>query len=191
MFLKSHTLHFAGLTSPSRPSTFLPMTAHSPLPYRDTRPHGAADDYFVINATFRFILREFGWEELRRYWSRLGREYYAPVSQAWREGGLPAVASYWRAFFAAEPLSEVLVSCSHERVELEVKTCPAIGHLRAEQREIVPCYCQHCYFVGQSMAEAAGLAMRVEGGNGSCRQVFFAASAAQPSQELSRIEEVR
>ena len=75
----------------------------APLPYRDTKPVGAADFYFAINATFRFILQRFGLEGLRRYWTDLGAQYYAPVSAAWKQRGLPGVAAYWRAFFAAEP----------------------------------------------------------------------------------------
>ncbi len=75
----------------------------SPLPYRDTKPVGAADFYFAINATFRFILRRFGVEYLHRYWTDLGTQYYAPLTADWKQRGLSGIAAYWRAFFAAEP----------------------------------------------------------------------------------------
>ena len=32
----------------------------SPLPFTDTKPTGAADFYFAINATFRFIQKRLG-----------------------------------------------------------------------------------------------------------------------------------
>ena len=32
----------------------------NPLPYTDTKPVGAADFYFAINATFRFVLNKLG-----------------------------------------------------------------------------------------------------------------------------------
>ena len=58
----------------------IPMTPNpGPLPYTDTKPVGAADFYFAINATFRFVLGSFGMEGLRRYWTDLGTQYYAPV----------------------------------------------------------------------------------------------------------------
>lgn len=144
----------------------------SPLPYTDTKPVGAADFYFAINATFRFILKKLGPDGLRKYWHDLGTRYFAPVIGRWRAGGLPAVADHWRAFFAAEPGAEVQVREFPDEVMLDVKVCPAIQHLRAHGREIVPCFCEHCEVIGNAMAAAAGLRVSVEGGNGSCRQRF-------------------
>jgi hypothetical protein len=161
----------------------------SPLPCTDNKPVGAADFYFAINATFRFLLGKLGVAGLRRYWTALGTRYYAPISRDWRSGGLPAVAGYWRAFFAAEPGAQVEVQMEDNRVVLDVKVCPAIQHLRAHGRAIVPCFCQHCYFTSEAMAAPAGLTVRVEGGNGSCRQVFLPREAATAPQDLAAIKE--
>lgn len=161
----------------------------NPLPYQDDKPLGAADFYFAINATFRFIEKKLGPAGLQNYWTGLGANYFAPVSARWRAGGLPAVAEYWRAFFAAEPGADVAVSLSPEAVTLEVKTCPAIRHLRAHRREIVPCFCQHCYFVGEAMAASAGLAMELAGGNGQCTQRFIPRDARRSAQNLAAIQE--
>src|SRR6185436_15603962 len=99
------------------------------LPYVDTKPVGAADFYFAINATFRFVLKRLGIEGLRQYWTDLGTNYFAPVTARWRAGGLPAVAEYWRAFFAAEPSAKVDVHETPDSMTLDVKVCPAIKHL--------------------------------------------------------------
>jgi hypothetical protein len=159
------------------------------LPYRDSKKVGAGDFYFAINATFRFIEKQFGREGLRQYWQDLGARYYAPVTAGWKRGGLPAVAAYWRAFFGAEPGAEVEVDAAAERVRLEVRVCPAIKHLRGQGREIVPCFCQHCYYVSEAMAAPAGLTVRVEGGNGACRQTFLPREAAGREQDLGQIKE--
>jgi len=95
----------------------------------------------------------------------------------WLADGLPAVASYWRAFFAAEPGADVAVERKPDRVVVEVRVCPAIRHLRAGGRVVVREYCRHCYHMGNARAETAGMAMRLEGGNGSCRHTYFAAGA--------------
>jgi len=163
----------------------------SSLPYTDAKPVGAADFYFAINATFRFILKRFGTDGLRRYWRELGTTYMAPVSTIWKKHGLASVADYWRAFFRAEPGGEVEVTLNNDTVALEVRKCPAIAHLRKGRREIIPCYCQHCYFLGEATAAPAGLTVRVEGGNGSCRQTFFRRNAAIPDQDLTRIKEAK
>ena len=161
----------------------------TPLPHADTKPVGAADFYFAINATFRFVLKKFGIEGLRRYWSDLGARYFAPVTARWNAGGLQAVAGYWRAFFSAEPGSDVEVSADNASVTVNIRVCPAIAHLRKGGREIVPSFCQHCYFIGEAMAAPAGLTVRVEGGNGSCRQTFLRRAAVSAPQDLARIKE--
>ncbi len=158
------------------------------LPYRDTKAVGAADFYLAINATFRFISDRLGIEGLRRYWRDLGSRYYAPVGEQWKTGGLAAVADYWRAFFAAEPGAEVSVEQTSEEVRVDVARCPAIHHLRAQGRSIVPCFCQHCHYVNEAMAAPAGLTVRVAGGNGSCSQRFLRAENGDTPQ---RIEDIR
>lgn len=167
----------------------MPSSA-GPLPYADTKPAGSADFYFAINATFRFIREKFGIGGLRAYWGDLGSRYFAPVGERWREGGLAAVSAYWRAFFDAEPGSGVEISLSDDEVTLDVRSCPAIRHLRAHARSIVPEFCQHCYFVGDATASLAGLTVRVEGGAGSCRQRFVRRDAGVPPQDPAAIREV-
>lgn len=165
-----------------------PVPAASVLPYTDIKPVGAADFYVAINATFRFMAGRFGLDGLRRYWTEMGRTYYAPVSARWKAGGLNAVAAHWRAFFAAEPGAEVEVEQTGREVIVEVKTCPAIRHLREHGREIVPEFCQHCYFVSQAIGEAAGMEVRICGGNGRCTQSFAPAGAFSEPQNLEAIQ---
>ncbi|MCB1103525.1 MAG: hypothetical protein KDK74_02245 [Cephaloticoccus sp.] len=165
------------------------MNSESALPYHDTKPQGAPDFYYAINATFRFILHRLGASAWVRYLEEMGRGYFAPVNVRWRDGGLPAVAHYWRDFFAAEPGAVVEVTELADRVELAVRECPAIKHLRSGGREIVKEYCQHCYFLGRARAEAAGLTMRLCGGDGSCRHTYAKLEAGLPPQDLTQIKE--
>lgn len=161
------------------------------LPYTDTKPQGAADFYCAINATFRFIHAHFGSAGWRRYLQELGRDYFAPVNERWRRDGLDGVARYWRAFFAAEPGADVSVHRETAAVRVEVRACPALKHLRALGRDVVPFYCQHCYHLGESRAAAAGLTMRVSGGDGSCIHTYARSDANLPAQDPQAIAEVR
>jgi hypothetical protein len=166
----------------------MPTTGTS-LPYTDTKPVGAADFYFAINATFHFVLRKLGMEGLRRYWTELGTHYHAPVTAQWKESGAEAIARYWRDFFQAEPGATVEVQELPDEVRLEVKVCPLIKHLRDNGRSILPCLCQHCYYVSEAMAAPAGYTVRVFGGNGSCTQRFLKREADVPPQKLEDIAE--
>jgi hypothetical protein len=161
------------------------------LPYRDTKPQGSPDFYFAINATFRFMIARLGREGWIRYLEQLGHGYYAPVNRLWSEGGLPAVARYWRDFFAAEPGAVIEVVERPDRVEVHVSECPQIKHLRQGGREIVPAFCQHCYFLGAARAQAAGLTMRLRGGNGGCCHTFARPAAGLLPQDLAEIKEAR
>lgn len=163
----------------------------SDLPYPDTKPQGSPDFYYAVNATFRFLLHRLGEDGWRRYLGEMGRGYFEPVNRQWQLGGLPAVARYWRAFFAAEPGARVEVESQADQVEIHVHECPAIKHLRAGGREIVREYCQHCYHLGAARAEAAGLTMRLAGGNGSCRHTFARPEANLPPQDMREIKEAR
>ena len=159
----------------------------SALPYHDPKPQGAADFYYVVNSTFQFIRREFGMEGLIRYWRELGSDYMKPVWTRWKAGGLEAMESYWKAFFSVEPESVVKVTRSATEVLLEVETCPAVKHIRADKRTFCPEFCQQCYYMNEAAAQKAGYTVRVTGGNGACRQRFFAAA---PHQEPQKIEEI-
>lgn len=158
----------------------------SSLPFIDAKPQGAADFYFAINATFKYIHDTYGQETLKDYWSGLGKEYMSPVWMKWRDEGMPAVASYWQDFFAAEPGADVEVTKKDDAVELEVRTCPAIAHLREHGRDVFERFCQHCYFVSDAAAQQAGLTVRVKGGAGSCVQRFVLRDDAEP-QDLGDI----
>jgi hypothetical protein len=160
------------------------------LPYTDTKPQGAADFYFAINSTFRFIIRHSGLQGWHRYLDAMAENYYRPVWMQWKERGLSAVAAYLREFFAAEPGAETVVEVFGDSIVLDVRVCPAIKHLREHGREIVPEFCQHCYFQGEGMASRAGMAMRLEGGDGSCRQTFYADPASVPAQDMEKIRRV-
>ncbi len=161
----------------------------SPLPYTDTKPQGAPDFYYAVNATFRFIESTQGRAGWIEWLHAMGRDYFAPVNQQWREGGLPAIATYWRAFFNAEPGGEVVIHEHPGAVEIEVRQCPAIAQLRLGEREIVPFFCQHCYHLGSARARESGFDMRLQGGNGSCSHRYTPADPLLPPQEMGAIRE--
>ena len=139
----------------------------------------APDFYFAINATFRWIYDNWGEEGLVDYWERLGHEHFAAVTERFRQGGLEAVREYWCEFFNEEPGGDVSVDLVGDQVVLDIRTCPAVKHLREHGREVMPLYCRHCYHVSQAIGDGADLAVRVEGGGGSCRQLFTRREAAQ------------
>jgi hypothetical protein len=133
---------------------------------------GAPDFFFAVNATFRHILENYGEEALHRYWEEMGREHYRAVTEAMQERSLVALQEHWEQLFPEEPGSEVETALEDGCLTLTVKTCPAILHLKANDREVLPVYCDHCRYVSQGLCEPAGVRVEVTGGGGSCVQVF-------------------
>jgi hypothetical protein len=132
----------------------------------------APDFYFAVNAIARHIHDRYGKQALIDYWRELGRDHYRDRTAAWRSGP-GTIARDWREYFAEEPGAEVDVRVEPDgAVALDVKVCPAIKHLRANGREIVPYFCEHCDHVCGAMAENAGLRFERTGGMGACRQRF-------------------
>lgn len=132
----------------------------------------APDFYYAVNATARHILHEYGKDVLVDYWRSLGREYYSARIHRWREGGAETIAEDWREYFLHEPNAVVDTSVEGGAAVLDIKTCPAIKHLRDSGRDILDCYCEHCDHTCGAMAEAAGYRFERTGGMGSCRQRF-------------------
>src|SRR5690348_3827118 len=133
----------------------------------------APDFYFAVNAMAGYIHDRFGKAALVEYWRGIGREYYARRTRIWKERGPQAVADDWREYFAKEPNAVVDVSVTDgTTVDLDVKVCPAIKHLRESGREIVPYFCEHCDQVCGAMAESSGYTFERTGGMGSCHQRF-------------------
>jgi len=136
----------------------------------------APDFFFAVNAIFRHLHDQYGPQALTDYGRALAREYYRERIVAWRSGGLAAVADDWRDYFAHEPQADVEVCADPTAVELVVRVCPAIKHLRDHCRDIVTCFCDHCDHTCGTMAEEAGLEFQRTGGMGSCRQRFVRAA---------------
>ncbi len=147
----------------------------------------APDFYFAVNATFRHLHDRYGMSVLIDYWRSLAREYYAQRIERWRRGGPEAVAADWRDYFAKEPHADVQITAASHGVELDIRVCPAIRHLRDAGREIVPYFCEHCDHTCGEMAEASGYSFERTGGMGSCRQRFIREDARKGDTRHARL----
>lgn len=150
----------------------------------------APDFYFAINAIFRHIHDRFGKNALVDYWQKMGTEHYAQRWQAWQRGGLDAIASDWRAYFDKEPGADVAITQKADRVILDVHTCPAIAHIKKNDRDLVPYFCEHCDVINTAMTNGSGHQFTRTGGMGTCQQQFITLThtAAEPSSAITKAE---
>lgn len=145
-----------------------------------------ADFYFAINATFYHFTEKWGEQALIDYWQALGREYLRPLARQFEQGGPAEIARYWAEYFAGEPGGEVVVSQPDaDTVLIDVRVCPAIQWLRESQTAALhppvhPLYCQHCLHINRAMLEGTPYRFELQGGGGSCQQVFRFSPGAAP-----------
>ncbi len=132
----------------------------------------APDFFFANNEMFRHLHDRYGKDVLIDYWQNLGRDHYRQRNARWREGGTQEVARDWREYFDNEPRADVEITHDDTSVDLDIRECPAIGHLKRSGRDIVPYYCEHCDHICGAQAEAAGYSFERTGGMGSCHQRF-------------------
>jgi hypothetical protein len=151
----------------------------------------APDFYFAVSAIFRHIHDRHGKAVLVDYWRQLGREHYASRWRAWRQDGLAAIASDWRSYFDQEPGGEAHITTHDDRVTLDIRTCPAIAHLRRNHRHIPAYFCEHCDFINSAMGEQSGHRFIRQGGMGSCTQHFVTLTTSAVPPAVSPTEPER
>ncbi len=129
--------------------------------------------YPAILATFRHIESNYGYDTLERYWREMAEEYYAPVIEKFKTGGLGAIARHWREYFDKEPKAQVDVIREQNRVIIDVKQCPAIYWLRHFKCDIPDWYYNHIPVMGTVLAERSGHKFEFESGDGKYKMIFI------------------
>ncbi|NLX05694.1 MAG: hypothetical protein GXY33_11180 [Phycisphaerae bacterium] len=129
--------------------------------------------YPATLATFRHIHDRYGREVLEQYWREMAVEYYGPVIEQFRAGGLDAVAKHFRDYFAREPNADVEVVRKGDRVVVDVRRNPAHHWLKHFGCEIPEWYDDHIGIIGGTMAQKAGMAFECTGGGPSYTMTFI------------------
>jgi hypothetical protein len=132
--------------------------------------------YPAILATFRHIESTYGRSTLERYWRELALEYYGPVIERFRAGGLDAVAEHFREYFSREPNAAFDVVRQgvgqDARVIVDVERCPAKYWLRHFGCEVPDWYDDLTRVMGETMAQRAGFRFQYEPGCDGYRMTF-------------------
>lgn len=122
----------------------------------------------------KFLLDNYGEAEMEAYLRRLARNAYAPLIDALRLRGLPALQDHWQNIMTLEGAEFDLRFTNDDTLVLEVKQCPAIAHMRARGYEVCPRFCEATRIVNDEVCRRAGYSAEVEYDreNASCTQRF-------------------
>ncbi len=129
--------------------------------------------YPAILATFKHIESNYGYDTLERYWRELAEEYYAPVIEKFKKGGLDAIAQHWQEYFAKEPKAIFSIEKEQSRVIVDVKQCPAMYWLEHFKCDIPDWYYNHIKIIAGTLAEKSGHKFEFrQTGNDSYKMIF-------------------
>lgn len=121
-----------------------------------------------------FIVKRYGLDGLREYLSGLTKSSYAPLVNDLRARGLVALREHWGHVFSVEE-GEFELRDEGDVLVLDVKTCPAIVHMKAQGYDISPYFCEHTRMLNEAICGEAGYACSVEYDQeaGQCVQRFW------------------
>jgi hypothetical protein len=131
------------------------------------------DFHGCLSFGLKFLEQNFGPSELEEYLRRLARNVYAPLIESLRLRGLPALHDHWNNIMSLED-ADFDLRLSDDLLVLEVRTCPAIHHMKERGYKIAEHFCESTRIVNDEICRQAGYSASVEYDqeSGRCVQKF-------------------
>ncbi len=125
-------------------------------------PNIHKDFHGCFSFGLKFLLENYGEAEVEAYLRRLARNAYAPLIEALRLRGLPALHDHWQHIMTLEAADFDLRFANDDTLVLEVRECPAIAHMRARGYTICSHFCEATRIVNDEICRQAGCSAEVE-----------------------------
>ena len=136
------------------------------------------DFHGALSFGLQFLEERYGREGLDDFLEGLARTVYAPLVEALRTEGLPALERHWRTIFEIEA-GGVAMRMEGDTLVLEVRRCPAIAHMHEHNYTVAEHFCDHTRIVNEAVCRAAGYEAEVDYDQaaGRCVQRFRRAAS--------------
>lgn len=137
-------------------------------------PNIHKDFHGCFSFGLKFLLDNYGEAEMEEYLRRLARNAYAPLIESLRTRGLPALQDHWQHIMSLEETDFDLRFTNDDTLVLEVKTCPAISHMRERGYGVCSRFCEATRIVNDEICRQAGYVSAVDYDqeSASCTQRF-------------------
>jgi hypothetical protein len=131
----------------------------------------------------QFLAKRYGWKEAEAYLRTMARAVYKPLIAGVKRRGLAALRDHWRRIFTLEGGAFVIRRVG-PALELRVRRCPAIHHMKKHHYAIADRFCESTRIVGEEICRAAGYecSVRYDQRNGRCVQRFWKKDARSVQQ---------
>jgi len=136
------------------------------------------DFHGALSFGIQFLDDQYGMAGLEEFFARAAKAVYAQLIENLRERGLEALKEHWDTVFGLED-GDFETRYEDGVLVLDVRTCPAVHHMRANNYRVADHFCEHTRIVNEAICAGAGYACSVEYDQeaGRCVQRFWRAGA--------------
>jgi len=132
------------------------------------------DFHGALSYGIQFLVDNYGLEGLQKYLDGLSSSVYAPLVKDLEEQGLDALRKHFDEIFTLEK-GKFEFREEDNTLVFDVKECPAIAHMKAQDYEISPHFCEHTRMLNEAICTKAGYQSSVDYNQekGRCVQRFW------------------
>ena len=133
-----------------------------------------AGKHGAMSYGIQFLTDRYGFEEAQAYLRQMARAVYKPLIARLKKRGLTALRDHWRRIFTLEE-GRFALQRKGPMLELRVKQCPAIHHMKKMGYPIADRFCESTRIVNEEICHAAGYECSVDydQSKGKCIQRFW------------------
>ena len=126
---------------------------------RETMRRQAADNEYLhkdfhgaLSAGIEYLHRHYGAQAVKDYLRDFTLSYYAPLRQALKDRGLPAIEAHFRELYRIEG-ADAVIECTPDVLLVHVPACPAVRHLREQGYPVAALFVETTRTVNQALCE--------------------------------------
>ena len=137
------------------------------------------DFHLATSATISYVLDEFGKPFLRELFRRTAQEVYRDIYENLKAGNSEPLLEHWEYYMKREG-GDFELDRRDDKVELNVRICPAVRHLRKQGKEPTPNFCLQTVLMNDAWSIGTPFSIKTAvSGEGSCRQTIRRISASE------------
>jgi hypothetical protein len=115
------------------------------------------DFHGALSTGIEYIHNRYGEEAVREYLRQFTRAYYAPLTEAIRERGLPALREHLERIYALEG-GEMAITETEDELLLCAAFSPAVQHMRAHGYKVARLFHETVKTVNETLCEGTPFA---------------------------------
>ena len=110
------------------------------------------DFHGALSNGLTYLAQRYGEQAVRDYLRQFALPFYAPLTEDIKNRGLKALQEHFEKIYATEG-GEIEIDFTEECMELRVKRCPAVTHMREKGYQISPLFYETERTVNKTICE--------------------------------------